>query len=237
MTARSVSLVSCVSDFDYYNENVRTSVVDEAVERIPIDNAGNRFSAAEALNLGWERSQGDLVVFCHQDIIFPEDWFELLRQQVADIMTEQGARFGVAGTFGRLGREYRGHIEDRYGKRREGGTLPAPVETLDENCLVVCRDLPFRFDESLSGYHFYGVDLCLESLSRGFSNWALDCPLRHLGRGDKDASYYELKDQLEQKWRRRRLIPRTRWRIPVRTHGPSGSLRFGWRDRWRAKER
>ncbi|NNL84433.1 MAG: hypothetical protein HKP27_02215, partial [Myxococcales bacterium] len=125
----------------------------------------------------------------------------------------------------------------RYGKRREGSTLPALVETLDENCLVVRRDLPFRFDESLAGYHFYGVDLCLESLSRGFSNWALDCPLRHLGRGDKDASYYRLKEQLEQKWRRRRLAPRARWRIPVRTHGPSGSLRFGWRDRWRTKNR
>ena len=47
-------------------------------------------------------------------------------------------------------------IFDRERLLREGGRLPAPVDTLDELLLAVPKDAPVRFDPQL-GFHFYGA--------------------------------------------------------------------------------
>ena len=228
MTA-TVSIVTCVSDPVAYQENVVASLPDGGAELLPIDNAGNRYSAAQALNQGWERAAGDLIVFCHQDVVFSAGWLDRLRKQVARVEELAGGDWGVAGTFGRRGRQYYGHIDDPHGHRREGDELPAAVETLDENCLVVSRRFPFRFDEALTGFHLYGVDLCLTARAHGLWNWALDCCLRHLSQGNKDDSYYALRRKLERKWRWQRWKLGALRRIPAKMYGPSGPLHFGLR--------
>ena len=225
----SISFVTCVSDADAYQRWVEASLRDSGCERIAIDNAGNRWSAAQALNQGWERAQGDLVVFCHQDVEFPPAWIETLRAQIAQVEEAARGEWGVAGTFGRLGRRFFGHVDDRFGKRREGDALPARVEILDEHCLIARRALPLRFDEALDGFHLYGADLCLQALSEGLDNYAIDACVKHLGRGDKGADYYRLRKKLERKWRWRRFTSSARHRIPAKPWGPVGPLHLGLR--------
>ncbi len=199
-----VSLVSCVSDPLAYERNVLASLPSQGVERIPVDNRGNPYSAAQALNLGWQRARGEFVVFCHQDVVFPPGWTERLRAQIDAIDRRSDARWGVAGTFGRRRDQWIGHVRDRYGDRR-CGHLPSLVETLDEHCFLVRRELGFRFDPRLKGFHLYGVDLCLEALCRGLANYAVDCCVTHLGHGAKNEDYF------------------------AKLHGPNGRLRFGLR--------
>lgn len=229
MSESSISIVTCVSDFAQYEANVVGSVPAAAAELLPIDNVGNPYSAPEALNLGWSRAHSDLIVFCHQDVIFPSGWLDQLRAQIAQVEELSKGHWGVAGTFGRRGRGYHGHIDDPFGNRLEGMPLPAAVETLDENCLVVSRDLPLRFDVLLNGFHLYGVDICLSALAQGRWNWALDCCLKHLSAGRKDDSYYALRRVLERKWRWERWRRRATRRIPAKVYGPNGPLHFGLR--------
>jgi len=99
---------------------------------------------------------------------------------------------------------------------------------------VARRDLDLRFDEGLGGFHFYGIDLCLQALAGGRTNWALDCCLTHLGTGAKDAAYYTLKRELERKWRWERWRRGATGRIAAKLHGPCGPLHFGLRHAvWR----
>jgi glycosyl transferase family 2 len=229
----SISFVSCVSDADAYQRWVAASLQGSDCERIAIDNAGNTWSASQALNMGWERARGDLLVFCHQDVEFPPGWIDTMREQIGRIDRVSGGNWGIAGTFGRSGRRFLGHVDDLHGKRREGEELPAPVETLDEHCLIARRALPLRFDESLDGYHLYGVDICLQALALGMANYAIDACVRHLGRGEKDVEYYRLRNQLERKWRRRRFTSAAWHRVPAKLYGPSGPLHLGLRHAFR----
>jgi hypothetical protein len=229
----SVSFVSCVSDRDAYQRWVAASLRDSGCEQIAIDNTGNRWSAAQALNQGWERARGDLVVFCHQDVEFPPGWIHELREQIRRVEVLSRGEWGIAGTFGRRGRRDCGHIEDKYGKRRAGDELPARVEILDEHCLVARRALPLRFDESLDGFHLYGADLCLEAIASGRANYAIDACVRHFGRGTKGDDYYRLRAQVERKWRRRRFTSTAWLRIPAKPYGPVGPLHLGLRHVFR----
>lgn len=221
----AVTFVSCVSKRAQYDECVAGTLPAD-VELLPIDNANNERSAAAALNLGWSRAKAPVVVLCHQDVVFSPGWVERLLAQLAQVEARSGGRWAVAGVFGRHGKEYRGHIDDRYGARRLGD-LPARVSVLDECCLVVKRDLPLRFDEALGGYHLYGVDLCLQGIEAGLENYALDCCVKHLGDGTKNDAYYRLRGALERKWRWRRLRPRLIGKIPSKMWGPCGPLHFG----------
>lgn len=225
----SISFVSCVSDADAYQRWVGSSLRESDCEQIAIDNADNAWSASEALNMGWERARGDLLVFCHQDVEFPPGWILAMREQISRVDQVSGGKWGMAGTFGRLGRRYFGHVDDRYGRRREGEALPAPVETLDEHCLIARRALPLRFDESLDGFHLYGVDICLQALSLGLANYAIDACVRHLGGGEKGAEYYRLRSKLERKWQRRRWTSAAWHRVPAKPYGPAGPLHLGLR--------
>jgi hypothetical protein len=222
MPEPALSFVSCVSRRAQYDECVAGSL-PPGVELLPVDNANNERSAAAALNFGWAQARAPVIVLCHQDVVFPRGWVDRLHAQLEDV-SRRSPNWAVAGVFGRRARQFLGHVDDRYGVRCLG-ELPTPVETLDECCIVVRRELPLRFDEGLGGYHLYGVDLCLQALEAGLDNWALDCPVKHLGAGTKDETYYQIRRALERKWRWRRLWVRRR--IPAKLWGPCGPIHFG----------
>ena len=57
-------------------------------------------SAASAYNDAIDRSVNDLIVFAHQDIIFPEGWLEQLARAL-EFLGERDPNWGVLGCFGR----------------------------------------------------------------------------------------------------------------------------------------
>jgi hypothetical protein len=228
---RKISFVTCVADWPEYSA-CRASI--EALERgaletevLPIDNAGNPRTAPAALNLGWSQSRGDLVVFCHEDVVFPRRWLADLLAQIA-VLDAQSARWGVLGIMGRVDKRYFGHACGPDGKPACHGPLPAAVETLDELCLIVPASLPFRFDEALGGYHLYGVDLCLQVIEGGaLEPFAIDAPCQHNSRTrHRPAAYHVVKRRLQRKWMfRRRKVGRS-----VGT--TCGRIRFGLFEGW-----
>ena len=116
-------------------------------------------SAAEGLNRGLARARHPLVICVHQDVYLPRGWPARMWQQYR-LARELYGGIGILGVYGvscRNGSVAKtGCVVDRERLLREGGRLPAPVDTLDELLLAVPRDAPVRFDPQL-GFHFYGA--------------------------------------------------------------------------------
>ena len=131
-------------------------------------------SAAFAYNDALERARSEIVIFAHQDMYFPQDWISSLESALS-YLESHDPNWGVLGSFGVTARK------DRYGHVYSSGLgvigkpvdKPIPVQTLDEIVLIVRKSSHLRFDTALSGFHFYGSDLCLEASAKGMRNYVI----------------------------------------------------------------
>jgi hypothetical protein len=204
-TANIISVVSCVNNFEKYDRFVRNSFKaeqrDGTIELITVDNVSNRYSAPAALNRGLERAGGEIIIFCHQDVAFPEKWTEALLGQIA-IVEQFQKEWGVLGTFGvaKNGMSA-GHVIDYCG-HFNCGPLPVKVQSLDEHCLIIRKGSGLRFDEQLGGFHLYGADICLEAMARGLANFAIDACVKHESPGGVvDDNFDAVMQMLFRKWK------------------------------------
>jgi hypothetical protein len=131
-------------------------------------------SAAKAYNEAIDRAENDLMIFAHQDMIFPELWLEQL-EQALDYLERVDPGWGVLGccgvasdgafcvwayhpTQGLLGRPF---------------AHPTRIRTLDEIVLILRRSTGLRFDDRLPNFHLYGTDICLRAEKMGMKNYAI----------------------------------------------------------------
>lgn len=199
-----ISFVTCVNNFEIYNACVVSSLLHEQaskdIELIPIDNVRNLFSASSALNQGLRKAKGEIIVCCHQDVIFPCDWSKKLRSQIA-VVESMDKNWGVLGTFGvSLNGKCVGHIVDPHGSGLRG-KLPSRVQSIDEHCVIIRRASELEFDETLGGFHLYAADLCLQAASKGKSIFVIDACVHHLSPGTVNESFYEIAKRLFDKWK------------------------------------
>jgi hypothetical protein len=131
-------------------------------------------SASTAYNDAIDRSANDLIVFAHQDIIFPEFWL-LDLQRALDSLERTDPRWGVLGCYGEtLDDHGRGYIySGGLGVMGQPMDRPAPVQTLDEIVLILRKSSGLRFDEGLPHFHFYGADICMSAAARGLKSYAI----------------------------------------------------------------
>jgi hypothetical protein len=77
------------------------------------------------------------------------------------------------------------------------------LTTLDGCCLFINRKLleeGMRFDTNLKGYHFYDVDICLQSLSRGYKNATINILGKHESEGRPPADFDTYRKVCHDKW-------------------------------------
>ena len=114
----AITFATCVRDWGEYRacrasiEALAPSGFEVAADAV--DNAANRLSSARALNDAWERAADGLVVFCHEDVIFPRDWLVALRGALEALDRLPGP-WGLAGPMGRAGKRFFGHALDENG--------------------------------------------------------------------------------------------------------------------------
>ncbi len=150
-------------------------------------------NVARAYNEAIPLAESDLLVFCHQDVYYPDDWEEQFFASLAAV-TALDPDWGVLGVAGvRLKRRWLGlrqgvefvgnfttnvaggaHVIDHYRPRH----YPQAVHTLDEFILIVKKSNA-RFDEQLPNNHFYGADLCLQCAARGQRSYAISAYMHH----------------------------------------------------------
>jgi len=203
-----ISIVTLTHNLGQYVdliEDLKKQRTKASYELIAIPNYNKEFSScAEALNLGRELSDGKIVIMCHQDLRVPEGWVHGIFEHVK-FFESKNIPWGVLGMAGCYknspssttdqdlctiylsdkcadGRTYAQAYRQMLGVRKE-------VQTVDELCLIVPKNAPFKFDEQLlDHFHWYGADICLDALSKGYRNFAIDAECVHLSDGRSNLS-------------------------------------------------
>lgn len=181
-----LSFITCVNNVPQYFKCVVGSLFKNNTIRnyeiVPVLNHNNEYSAAQALNIGLCKSKADIVVFCHQDVLFYENWIETLFKRIEEV-ERRDKNWGILGTAGITTRDdtygvvysLKGKVQWQQTKRSTIGE----VQTVDEHCMIMRRSSKLKFDEALAGFHLYGPDICLYSISKGMKNYGILNPLVH----------------------------------------------------------
>jgi hypothetical protein len=207
------SVCSLVADQDNYDRLLasfrRLGFTAENTEFLAADNRkGNVFDGYTWMRRLFPECRGEYIVFCHDDVELIEDGFEDLVARLKDL-TEVDPDWLLAGNAGGLYRKappFRRRdvvmsIFDRYGDRRRG-ELPARVETLDENFIVLRRSRFVAGSFDLGGFHMYGPDLCMIAEILGGSTYVIDFHLRHHGLGTRGTPFREGRQRFQDKYSR-----------------------------------
>lgn len=178
-------------------------------EHLYIDNSqSNSVTAYDGLARLIEEARGDYVVLCHQDVRLLSDGRAELDRRLAEL-DARDPHWALAGNAGgtapgRLAMR----ISDPHGRDRTLGTLPERVMSLDENFVVLRRSCRIGPSHDLTGFHFYGADLCLAADVMGYSAYVIDFHLEHLSDGRISPAFYAARNAFRRKWSR---ALRARW--------------------------
>lgn len=155
-------------------------------EFLYVDNSSeNRLDAFSAYNRFLLEAKGRFIILCHQDILPIDDDREILddRLRELDVLDSTWALAGNAG--GRKARELVARISHPNGDEIDlNGPFPRDVMSLDENFIVVRRDANLALSRDLSGFHWYGSDLCLIADILGWKAYVIDFHLLHKSTGN-----------------------------------------------------
>lgn len=198
------SVICCVSDPKVYQQCLLDSVNrtrgDHKVEIIPILNLKNQYSASNALNVGIDVARTDILVFAHQDVCLLDEWFDHLETTINSLGNDWGVigaagialEYGIKdiGCWGGALKKDTVAIGAVWGSDKNLDELPywsgerrtTKVHCVDECLLVLNRPLGLRFDPVFTGFHFYGVDVCLQARAAAYPVYGAYLPIIHYGR-------------------------------------------------------
>jgi hypothetical protein len=174
------------------------------------------------------------VVFAHQDVYFPDGWFQSLARSI-DALSSADPGWGVLGVYGvATSGEGAGFLYSTGLRSMVGRSLSMPVEvgSLDEVVMIIRRESGLRFDESLPGFHLYGTDICLEARRRGLRCYVVPgfCIHNSNGIAVLPVAFGQAVWYMRRKWKaqlplRSPCILITWWSFPLWKHYLLGGLR------------
>ena len=172
-------------------------------EFLYIDNTGDKQTCAySGLNALLGAAAGRRIILCHQDVRLLTDTRDDLDVRLGEL-DRLDARWALAGNAGGVGPgELAIRITDPHGANQNIGSLPARVASLDENFIVVRREARVGFSADLSGFHFYGADICLNADVAGYAAYVIDFHLAHLSAGSKNQAFADMEVAFRAKWER-----------------------------------
>ena len=183
-------------------------------ELLYLDNSQeNRFDAYAGYNRFLQAARGEYIVLCHQDIVLIDDGRAELDALLADL-TRRDPDWAVCGNAGATASGgYAVRITDpRSSDMRVGGPFPAPVISVDENFIIVRREANLALSHDLTGYHWYGSDICIVADILGWTSYVIDFHLRHKSGGTPNADFHAKGQALSRKYAR---AFRPRWQHVV----------------------
>jgi len=169
----AITFVVAVNKTDILEKNFLASpcLVDPHPHQILLQKGFK--SASLAYNDAIDKSINDIIVFCHQDMFFPDPWISQLQQNIEWLNTSD-PNWGVLGCSG-ITRERK-----MYGCVYSSGfgilgdpAEPMEIQTLDEIVLVLRKSSGLRFDERLPHFHLYGAEICLRAAMEGMKSYAI----------------------------------------------------------------
>jgi hypothetical protein len=171
---KNVTFASVVNRKDVLENNLMASPCFQGNHSHQVLIQENYSSASKAYNDAIEKSRNDIIVFAHQDMIFPADWLTNLAKALTSLEIED-PNWGVLGCYGEMpGGGGRGYIYS-HGLGILGAPFERPtlVHTLDEIVLILRKSSGLRFDDTLPNFHMYGADICMAAAMRGMKSYAI----------------------------------------------------------------
>lgn len=230
MALNQYSFVVAANDRDILRNNLKASPCLSTGTPHELLIFENYPSAACAYNRGLDESENEVIVFVHQDVYLPQEWLpsvEMALQTIGD----RDPNWGVVGCWGiRKDRTKFGHLytpgEGIIGRPM---VQPQRVRTLDEVILILRKNSGLRYDEGLTGFHFYGADICLAAAQQGRYCYAISAFCIHNSRQyfEYPPDFYSSYRYIKHKWKQ--------W-LPIQTSCICVS-RFDWDMKKRAVKR
>lgn len=199
------SICTLVNKPDEYDNMVASFVKagfeESDCEFIYSDNSiNNEFEAFSGINRFLRESQGEFIIICHQDTLITIDNRKQLEKQI-DLVTKLDPNWGILGNAGVNNMYNISMVITHYnGKCIRMGQLPSKVQSLDENFLLIKASANLAVSGDLEGFHLYGTDICLVSNCLGYSAYVIDFHIVHYGKGIMDKSFYQLSQNLSNKY-------------------------------------
>ncbi len=175
------------------------SIFPTDTELLILDNSAGEWDCYGAIRHFLKEAQGDLIIVIHDDIEFSDLSASLLLERIREVSSKDQAAslFGVAGISIKEQRGI-GHFYDASSEQNWGFHGGGQASSLDECFLVIKNGQGINVSEGLEGYHFYGADLCLNTMRLGLSCYVIDYPLIHKSAGSLNENFFAARDRFEE---------------------------------------
>ena len=207
-----ISIIVCSTD-DIFFSNFSSSVketIGVPYELIKIENSKERLSIAKAYNLGAIKSNYNILVFVHEDVVFhTKDWGKKLIEYFGCL--ENPGIIGIAGNSyhpsipsdwwvpSASHRHFNFISNKKEGKPGDGVLMssqdnqPTKIFCLDGVFMAIGSDVfsTTMFDESLEGFHGYDTSISLR-VSKVNSNYFVpDILIEHFSSGNYTYEFWK----------------------------------------------
>ena len=198
------SVCTLVTDPEEYAVMVQSyqkaGFTDDLCEFLFVDNSKrNKYDAFTGLNLLLSKASGQFIILTHQDVEINFDTEEILSQRIRKI-NEIDSKWAVLANAGGadVKRLYRkiSHPHETINQ----GPFPQRVRAVDENFIVLKKEAGLNFSSDLSGFHFYGTDICLRAEQKGYTCYVIDFQLLHKSKGNINESFFKAREAFMQKY-------------------------------------
>lgn len=196
------AIVSDIEQYNHMRRSFENAGFDESFcQYIIADNIGkNNYCMYSGGNKILNEAVGDYIILAHQDVRINFDTERILACRL-EALTKTDPNWAVAGNAGSSEEgSWLVRITDAYGEDQKIGSFPAKVQMIDGNLIIIRKSSLVAFSRDLSGFHYYGWDLCLNADLRGYSCYVIDWHVEHKGAGKVDESFYLCKDNFIKKW-------------------------------------
>lgn len=203
--AKLFSICSLVTDKQEYAQMLASfqaaGFTEEISEFLYADNSnGNKYDGFQGVKKFLTKATGKYIIICHQDILLSYDKIDTLMKCIEEL-NKVDPNWGIAGNAGYNGLTQKAiRISDPYEMNASKGSFPARVQSLDENFLLIRKDANLAISNDLTGFHFYGVDLCLVADILGYNAYVIDFHLYHKSGGNCNESFFAAKSRLIEKY-------------------------------------
>lgn len=190
---QGISILCCYNDDEEVQRMLLSSLKDVINDGLPFDvdihlidtKAKGYKSAAEAYNKEVRLHQADLkdiLIFCHQDISFPDS--QLILAIYQELTLDSSQILGVAGmpTVGTPVSNLKYKLDSRFITKCQISEK-TNVVSLDECLIAVNKDIFMNIwfdEENLKHWHLYAVDLCYNArFKHGIASFVLPQSIFH----------------------------------------------------------
>jgi GT2 family glycosyltransferase len=184
----------------------------------------NEYSLTEIYNIGYSESKGEIVVFCHNDLSFDDckNWGKKLLNHFDktdyDIIGVAGTTDLINGKWWEIRERMCGIVNHEIDRKKWTNKYSPefkgvkPVVCVDGLFFAVRKsDKIVQFDKTITGFHFYDIDFCVNNYINGNKiGIVTDIRITHFSGGQTNDSWEINKKKFEEKYKNHlpiRLIP------------------------------